>query len=134
MFIADEAWETRISRVPQVDYELKTSFEKSGLSSHFTACISLYMFKETCKCWSQSLEMPKATESAQHEQHTIEYVLPEETSKQEETRSDQEQDVEQKVSISPSHTFPSMFMPFIVGPKWTGLLMIIYTTGSWNGK
>ena len=34
--------------------------------------------------------MPKASKSNQHEQHTIEQVLPEELSEQEETSSDQE--------------------------------------------
>ena len=65
--------------------------------------------------------MPKAIKSAQHEQDTIEHVLPEETSKQEETSSDQEQDVEQKVTHSPPQAFPSMFVPYIEGPKmdWT---------------
>ena len=92
------------------------------------------MFEETCKCWNQSLKMSKATKHSQHEQHTIEYVLPEETSEQQETSSDQEQDVEQEVTISPPQAVPSMFMPYIEGPKWTGLLMIIYTTGSWNGS
>ena len=61
--------------------------------------------------------MSKATKSAQHEQHTIEHVLPEETSDQEETSSDQEQ----KVIFSPPEAVPSMFIPYIEGPKWTGL-------------
>ena len=59
--------------------------------------------------------MQKATKSAQHEQHTIEL-------EQEETSSDQEQeDVEQEVTLSPPQAFPSMFMPYIEGPKmeWT---------------
>ena len=38
--------------------------------------------------------MSKATKSVQHEQHTIEYVLPEETNEQEETSSDEEQENE----------------------------------------
>ena len=77
--------------------------------------------------------IPKATKSAQHEQHTIEHVLPEEKSDKKETSSDQEQeDVKQEVTVSPPQAFPSMFIPFIEGPKWTGLLMIIYTTGSRN--
>ena len=75
--------------------------------------------------------MPKATKSAQHEQCTSEdVVLPEETSDQEETSSDQEQDVEHKLTLSPPQAFPSMFMSYIEGQKWTGLLMIICTTGS----
>ena len=45
--------------------------------------------------------MPKATKSAQHEQHTIAYVLPEETSYQEETSSDQEQEDDELVIQSP---------------------------------
>ena len=66
--------------------------------------------------------MPKATKSAQCEQHTIEYVLLEETSEQEETSSDQEQeDVEQEITISPPQAVPSMFMPYIEDPRmdWT---------------
>ena len=66
--------------------------------------------------------MPKATKSAQHEQLTIEnVVLSEEISEQEETSSDQEQDVEQEVTISPPQAFPSIFMPYIEVPKmdWT---------------
>ena len=65
--------------------------------------------------------MPKATKSSQCGQHTIEYVLPEETSQQEETSSDQEQDVEQEVNISPPQAVPSMFIPYIEGPNmdWT---------------
>ena len=75
--------------------------------------------------------MPKATKTAQHEQCTIEHVLPEETSEQEETSSDQEQeDIEQEVILSPLQGFPNMFMPYIEGSKWTGQLMIVYTTGS----
>ena len=54
--------------------------------------------------------MPEATRSAQCEQCTIEHVLPEETSDQEETSSNQEQDVEQEVTISPPQAFPSMHM------------------------
>ena len=73
--------------------------------------------------------MPKGTNSVQHEQCIIEHVLPEETSDQEETSSDQEQEVKQEVTLSPPQAFPSMFMPYIEGPKWTGLLLIIYTTG-----
>ena len=73
--------------------------------------------------------MSKATKSTQHEQHTIEYVLPEETSEQEETSSDQEQDDEVVIPI-PQYIQPSssqsqvvqlMYMPYIEGPKWTGL-------------
>ena len=89
------------------------------------------MFKETCKCLNQSLMMPKATKGVQCEQCTIEHVHPVETSNQEETSSDQEQeDDEQKVTLSSLQAFPSMFMPYTEGPKWTGLLMIICTTGS----
>ena len=73
--------------------------------------------------------MPIATKSAQHEQHTIEYVLPEETSEKEETSSDQEQE-DQVVTQSPQFIQPStsqmqamqqMYMLYIEGPKWTGL-------------
>ena len=76
--------------------------------------------------------MPKPTKSVQHYQCTIEnVVLPEETSEQEEISSDQEQeDIEQEVTIIPPQAFPSRIMPYIEGPKWTGLLMIIYTTHS----
>ena len=60
--------------------------------------------------------MPKATKGAQHEQHTIEHVPPEETTEWEETSSDQEQeDVEQEVTFRPPQAFPSMFMPYIEG-------------------
>ena len=55
--------------------------------------------------------MPKATKSAKCEQHTIENVLPEEISEQEETSSDQEQEIEQEVPLTPPQAFPSMFMP-----------------------
>ena len=81
----------------------------------------VYMFEETCKCWNQSLKMPKATKSGQHEQHTIEYVLPEETSEQEETSSDQEQEDEVVIqspqfmqpSTSQSQVVQPMYMPYI---------------------
>ena len=66
--------------------------------------------------------MPKTLKSAQHEQCTIKHVHPEETSEQKETGSDQEQEnVEQDVTLSPPQAFPSMFMPYIEGPKmdWT---------------
>ena len=65
--------------------------------------------------------MPKSTKSAQPEQHTIKHVLPDETIKQQETSSDQEQDVEQEVTLSPPQAFPSMFMPDVEGHKidWT---------------
>ena len=66
--------------------------------------------------------MPKASKSAQHEQHTIEQVLAKEISEQEETSSDQEQeDLEQEVTFSPPQAVPSMFMPYIEDPKmdWT---------------
>ena len=77
--------------------------------------------------------MTKATKSAQHQQCTIENIfLPEETSDQEETGSDQEQEIEQEFTLSPPQAFPSMFMPYIEGPKWTGLLMIFFTIGSLN--
>ena len=59
----------------------------------------------------------KSYKNAQCEQCTIEHVLPEETSDQEETSSDEEQDVEQEVTISPLQAFPSMFMPYVKGPK-----------------
>ena len=62
--------------------------------------------------------MLKATKSVQHEQHTIEYVLPEEISEQEEASSDQEQDdIEQEVIISPPQAVPCMFMSLYRGPK-----------------
>ena len=60
--------------------------------------------------------MPKATTSAQHEQHTIKNVLPEETSDQEETSSHQEQEIGQEVPLSPLLAFPSMIMPYMGGP------------------
>ena len=66
--------------------------------------------------------MPKATRNAQCEQLTTEnIVLTEETSDQEETGSDQEQEIEQEVTLSPPQAFQSMFMPYIEGPKmdWT---------------
>ena len=50
--------------------------------------------------------MPKATKSAQHEHLTIEYVLPKETSEQEETSPDQEQDNEVVIQ-SPQFIQPS---------------------------
>ena len=55
------------------------------------------------------------------EQHNLEHILPEETGDQEETSSDQQQDVEQEVTLHPPQAFPSMFMPYIEGPKinWT---------------
>ena len=68
--------------------------------------------------------MPKATNSAQCEQWTNEnIVLPEETSNHEETSSDQEQEIILQPQPQPSQAqaFPSMFMPYIKGPKmdWT---------------
>ena len=66
--------------------------------------------------------MPKGSKSDQHEQCTIEEVLPEELTKQGETSSDQE------VFFNPNHlqvkkmqVMPSMYMPYIEGPTmdWT---------------
>ena len=51
--------------------------------------------------------MPKATKGAQHEQCTIEYVLPEEINEQEETSSDQEQEDDEVVLQSPQYIQPS---------------------------
>ena len=64
--------------------------------------------------------MPKATKSSKHKQHTIDnIVLPEETSDQEETSSDQEQEIILQPQPQPSQAqaFPIMFMPYIEGPK-----------------
>ena len=65
--------------------------------------------------------MPKASKSEQYEQCTIEQVLPEETSEQEETSSDQEPEVEQKVTLNSPQAYPNMYMPYIEGPQmdWT---------------
>ena len=74
--------------------------------------------------------MSKPTKCAQHEECTIEYVLPEETNDQEETSSDQEQEDKEVVIQSPQFIQPSkshmqamqpMYMPYIEGPKmdWT---------------
>ena len=57
--------------------------------------------------------MPKATKSVQCEQLTIENVLLQDTSDQEETSSDQEQEIEQEVPLSPPQAFSSIFMPYI---------------------
>ena len=57
--------------------------------------------------------MSKAIKSAQCEQCTIENVLPEETSDQEETSFDQEQEIEYEITISLHQAFPSMFMSYI---------------------
>ena len=74
--------------------------------------------------------MPEATKSAQLEQCTIEYVLPAETSEQEETSFDQEQEDDEVVIQSAQVIQPftshmqamqPMYMPYIEGPKWTGL-------------
>ena len=60
--------------------------------------------------------MPEATQNTQHEQHTVEQVLPEK-----ETRSEQESDGDQEVIISPPQAVTSAFIPYIKGPKmdWT---------------
>ena len=74
--------------------------------------------------------MPKATKSAQHEQHATEYVLPEEINDPEETNCDQEEEDKEVVIQSPQFIQPStshmqamqlMYMPYIEGPKWIGL-------------
>ena len=76
------------------------------------------MFEETWKSWNQSLKMPKATKSAQHEQHTIEHVLSEETSEQEEASSDQqEEDVEQEVNSIPPQALANHVYALYRGPK-----------------
>ena len=73
--------------------------------------------------------MPKATKSPQHEQHTIEHVLPEETSEQDETSSEQEQEDDELVIQSPqfkptpsqTQVMQPIYMPYIEGPRmdWT---------------
>ena len=66
--------------------------------------------------------MPKASKGAQHEQHTIEEIHPEELSEQEETSSDQEVFFNPQPSTSKeAQVMPSMYMPYIEGPTmdWT---------------
>ena len=66
--------------------------------------------------------MPKASKSAQHEQHIIEEVLPEELSEQEETGSDQEVFFNPQSSTSKkAQVMPNMYVPYIEGPTmdWT---------------
>ena len=75
------------------------------------------MFEETWKCCNQSLKMPKATKSSQHEQHTIEHVLPEETSDQKGTSSDQEKEIEQEVTLSSTSRFSKHVYALYRGPK-----------------
>ena len=53
---------------------------------------------------------------SQQEQHTVEQVLPEE-----ETSFEQELDVDLEVIISLPQAATSAFIPYIEGPKWTGL-------------
>ena len=70
------------------------------------------------------LKIPKATKSSQHEQYTIEQVLPEDISDQEETSSDQEMFFNSQPSTSnKAQVIPglSMYMPYIEGPTmdWT---------------
>ena len=79
------------SRVPQVEKQvenkLETSIEKSQFNKRSTQPVSV--------CYYRSVKMPKASKSAQH---TVEPVLPEEFSDQEETSFEQEieQEVEQE--------------------------------------
>ena len=61
--------------------------------------------------------MPKAAQNAQCEQHTVEQILPEEFSEQEETSFEQESDVDQEVIIIPPQAATSAFIPYIEGPK-----------------
>ena len=60
--------------------------------------------------------MPKATKGAQCGQSNIENnLLPEETSDHEESSS--EQKIDSEVTFNQPHIFPSMFIPYIEGPK-----------------
>ena len=51
------------------------------------------------------------------EQHTVEQVLPEEFSEQEETSFEQDPDVDQEVVFSPPQAVTSTFIAYIEGPK-----------------
>ena len=60
--------------------------------------------------------MSKATKNAQCKQWTVEQVLPEEFSEQEDTSFEQDPDVDLEVIISPSQVATSAFIPYIEGP------------------
>ena len=73
--------------------------------------------------------MPIANKDAQCQQHTSEQVLPEEG-----TSFEQELDVDQEVIISLPQAATSASIPYIEGPKWTGLSMIVCIIDASSGR
>ena len=85
--------------------------------------------------------IPKATKkSARETQNPPPEDLDVSESQEESVRTDQEPDAE--ISSHPAlvpnahpvhQVMPTMYMPYIEGPKWIGQLMMDYTTASSNG-
>ena len=110
----------------------KPTFEKSPFVKFIKPLHSLhhfvYLIKRDLQVLKPESQDANATKIAQCEQHTIEYVHPEETGKQEETSSEQEQDDEVAIQsqqfIQPStgqmQAMQQMYMPYIDGPKIVG--------------
>ena len=67
--------------------------------------------------------MPRVTKGSQHDQHEIEEI--DNNLIQESANDEEESSSEQEVYIQPQpcaqKDFPSMFMTYVEGPKWTGL-------------
>ena len=101
-------------RVPQEDHKGKLLGKQvQNQKNHY----SLQLI-----CKYRSAKMSKATQKTQHEQCTVEQVLPEEFSEQEETSSDQEVFFNHQPSTRKKAQETSyMYMPYIEGPSmdWT---------------
>ena len=113
----------------QVDYYLATYFSEVRIITPLYSLHQIAYVRRDLQVLKTESQDAKSTQSAQHEQCTIEDVLPEETSEQEETSSDQDQD-DEVVIQTPQFIQPSarhmqavqpMYMPYIEGPKmdWT---------------
>ena len=78
--------------------------------------------------------MPKSKNSAKTQPSALSNEEVEIPNQQEESAiSDQESDTDVSFHTirqqAPPHFPPNMFMPYIGGPQWTGLSMMVYTVG-----
>ena len=93
-----------------------------NLYSAYTCSIWL---KETCKCWNQSLKMPKATRKSAHVTNTSKSELQEDSNLSQESSSEDEVVIQSPQYIQPSpsqsQVVQPIYMPYIKGPKmdWT---------------
>ena len=123
---ADETWETRFQSPTsclQVYYILRSQ----AYQVTFTACIS-WMFKETCKCWHQSLQDAKSYKKCPAWKVHYWNCCPSTRSKwtgRDKLWPRSKKMLIKKFSFQPqpscAQVMPSMYMPYTEGPKmdWT---------------